>query len=550
MTRHSLGRVLGPALVSAAILVGAAGGISAAAPAQLPGHDAGALPSGERWAEVSERIVSGLGQRNIPSVSIAVSRHGRVVWERSFGWADRENHVKATPDTVYSLASITKSMIATGLMVLVREGKIDLDAPVERYIGPGLLTVYEGKAEDVTVRRLLHHTAGLPQHFNYFYTDEPGRPHPLEETIRRFGIIIHPPGKAFDYANLGFAILGDVIARVSGRPLSEFMGDEVYEPLGMTRAAFDPDLSGLANLAVKYDTSGKPAPLARCDTPGAGSAYASVRDLLRFGMFHLRDHLKGQKPILTEAAVERMQTEKDGAAHLGGSKESYGLGWFFAETAGGVRTVWHEGGWTGASAMLKLVPSEDAAVAVAMNMFDTEFVNKIADEAIRVVLPGFRDPAQPAAAPAAAQASPPAAPSFKIPAGTWSGEIRAFGGAIPLVLEKSEGGELVARLGGPSAPARPVRSLPAIVLRRPGQFKGSFAGPLGDADAARYPHSITLSLELEGDELVGVATAMTLSGLGITPDEDQRMRFMLPYRVSLKRTVSPPRSRDGSSSGN
>jgi CubicO group peptidase (beta-lactamase class C family) len=444
-------------------------------------------------------------------------------------------------------------MIATGLMVLVREGKIDLDAPVERYIGPGLLAVYEGKAEDVTVRRLLHHTAGLPQHFNYFYTDEPGRPHPLEETIRRFGIIIHPPGKAFDYANLGYAILGDVIARVSGRPLSEFMREAVYEPLGMTRAAFDPDLSDLANLAVKYDTSGKPAPLARCDTPGAGSAYASVRDLLRFGMFHLQDHLKGQKPILDDAAIELMHTEKDGAAHLGGAGESYGLGWLFAQTAGGVRTVWHEGGWTGASAMLKLVPSEDVAVAVAMNMFDTTFVNEVADEALRVVLPDFGMPGPEAGKPEprlGETAAPPPS-SFEIPAGAWSGEIRTFDVAIRLVLERSENGELVARLGGGSAPARQVRSLPAVVLRRPGPFKGSFAGPLGDGDAARHAHSITLSLELEGDELVGVATAMTLSGLDITPDEDQRMRFMLPYRVSLKRaSPSPPRSREGSISEN
>ena len=142
----------------------------------------------EQFAKVQEFISTGLQERNIPSVSIAVARKGHVVWEQSFGWADRENQLKASPDTVYSLASTTKPMIATGLMVLVQAGKVDLDDPVEKFIGPGLLTVYEGHAEEITVRQLLHHTAGFPVHFNYYYVDEPSRPLPLLDTIQRFGI--------------------------------------------------------------------------------------------------------------------------------------------------------------------------------------------------------------------------------------------------------------------------------------------------------------------------------------------------------------------------
>jgi CubicO group peptidase (beta-lactamase class C family) len=488
------------------------------------------------WAKVIARVNSGLEQRNVPSVSIAVARGGRIVWERSFGWADREKQIQATPDTVYSLASVTKPMIATGLMVLVGEGKVDLDAPVERYIGPGRLTVYEGRAEDVTVRRLLHHTAGLPQHFNYFYPDEvPGRPRPLEETIRRFGIIIDPPGKEFRYANLGYALIGDVIARVSGRPLPEFMRERVFGPLGMTAAAFDPEPGDLKGLAVRYDKRGAAVPFFRCDTPGAGHGFASARDLIRLGMFHLKDHLADQTPILDDRAIDLMQTEKDGAAHLGASGESYGLGWFMDDTTRGARTVWHEGGWTGASAMLKLVPSENIAVAVLINVFDSEFVNGLADETIGALLAGYGDAQSKAASPAPATVSASAPSPFEIPAGTYSGEIRTFEGPIPLTLEKESGGALYVRLGDPGSPARPVRDLPPLVLRRSGQYMGSFAGPLGDSDSARYPHSVTLALRMAGDGLVGTASAMTLTGLDIVPNGDQRQRFMLPYRVSLKR---------------
>jgi len=483
-----------------------------------------------RFSAIGDLIASGLDQRNIPSVSIAVAHKGHVIWQQTFGWADREKHIQASPDTVYSLASTTKPLTATGLLVLVRKGMVDLDAPVERYIGSGQLTIYEGSAKDVTVRRLLHHTAGLPQHFNYFYSDEPDRPRSLDETIQRFAIIVRPPGEVFQYANLGMAIIGQVIARVSGKSLAEFMREDVYQPLGMTSAVFDPDLSHPGNIAVEYDNRAAAVPFHSCDTPGAGNGYASIRDLIRFGMFHLKDHVKGQRRILDDDEIDRMQTEKDGARHKAGGNEAYGLGWFVGETANGLRTVWHEGGWTGASAMLKLVPSEDIGIAVLMNVYDTEFINRVTEETIRVMLPGYGALGEEAADRAAASVPP----SFNLPAGTYSGEIRTFERAIPLILEKADGGEMQAHIGDPASSPRRVRDVPATVPREPGQLLVFFPGPLGDKDSGRYPHNIVLDLRWVRDELTGIASAMTLGGLqGI---DDQRMHFWLPYRVSLKRT--------------
>ena len=513
------------------------GRVPAGLQAQQPGPAPGAASSDKRFAKVSELISSGLEQRNIPSVSIAVARKGRVIWEQSFGWADREKHIKASPETVYSLASTTKPMIATGLMVLVRAGRVNLDAPAERYIGPGQLTVYEGRAKDVTVKRLLHHTAGLPQHFNYFYADEPDRPLALDETIRRFAIIVRPPGEEFRYANLGYALIGHIIARVSGKSLAEFMRKEVFQPLGLTVAVFDPDPNSKGNLAVKYDKQAGIVPFIRSDTPGAGHGYASVRDLIRFGMFHLKDHLRDQRPILDDDTIDRMQTEKDGAVYPGGGKESYGLGWFFMETTNGVRTVWHEGGWTGASAMLKLLPSQDIAVAVLMNVYDAEFINRVTEETIRAMLLDCGNLEGQAADRVAATAPP----SFELPAGTYSGEIRMFERAVPLILDMTDGGELHVHLGGPASPPKPVHSLPAVVPRAPGQFLGWFPGPIGEQDAGRRRHQIVLDLRLVGDELNGTASAFTPDGggFGWLADDDQRMHFSLPYRVSLKRTSSP-----------
>lgn len=533
MKRAFCGIVILPVLVSLIAFMMVIGPVPAGPQAQHPGSVQGGASSNKRLAELGELILSGLEQRNIPSVSIAAARKGRVIWEQSFGWADRENHIKASPDTVYSLASTTKPMIATGLMVLVREGRIDLDAPVDRYVRPDPLKVYEGRAKDVTIRRLLHHTAGLPQHFNYFYTDESEGPPPLEDTIRRFGIIVRPPGEEFQYANLGYALIGHVIARVSGRSLAEFMKEKVFQPLGLTAAVFDPDPSRQRDLAVQYDNQGGIVPFHRSDTPGSGHGYASVRDLIRFGMFHLKDHLKDQSLILDDGTIDRMHEEKDGAAHKGGRNESYGLGWFFADTAQGIRTVWHEGGWTGASAMLKFLPSDDIAVAVLMNVYDTEFVNRVTEETLRALLPSYGTPESPPTDFVAPTAPPP----FDLPARTYSGEIRTFERAIPLTLEKTDSEGLLAHLGEPPSPPRPVRDVPSYVPRVPGQLLVFFPGPLGDRDSRRCAHNIVLDLRWAGDELVGTASAMTLGGQGYKGIGDQRMHFWLTYRVSLKRTL-------------
>jgi len=481
----------------------------------------------EQFGKVIALISSGLEEKNIPSVSIAVAHKGQVIWEQSFGWSDREKQIKATADTIYSLASVTKPMIATGLMVLVQQGKVDLDAPIERYIDPGQLTVYEGQAKGVTLRRLLHHTAGLPQHFNYFYIDEPNQPPPLSQTIRRFGIIVQPPGETFCYANLGYALIGDIIARVSGRPLDEFMREEVFQPLGMTKTLFDPDPADLLeDIAITYGNKGDSIPLKRSDTPGASHAYASTRDLIRFGMFHLKDHLDDQKVILSDSIIDQMQSEKDGTVHPGAGTESYGLGWFFHETTQGVPMVWHEGGWTGASAMLKFMPSEDIAVAVLMNTFDPGLIKQIADEAIYAL-------ALPQKAKVLAKGA--AAPQFKLPTGKYSGEIRIYNKSVSLMLDQTNDGELHAFLGNPTSQPQSVFVLPAFVPRAPDQFLGSFSGPIGDPSAARLPHQIFLDLRFSNNELKGTASAMTLGGLPFGPPEDQRMHFHIPYRVSLKR---------------
>ena len=139
----------------------------------------------DRFDPVRERIRQQLEEKSIPSLTVAVAKDGKIVWEEGFGWADRERRIPADANTPYSLASISKPMTATGLMTLVRDGKLDLDRPVNDYLGAVKLTARIGDAREATVRRVANHTAGLPMHFQFFYAVEaPQRP-PMDESLRR-----------------------------------------------------------------------------------------------------------------------------------------------------------------------------------------------------------------------------------------------------------------------------------------------------------------------------------------------------------------------------
>ena len=484
----------------------------------------------ERFAHVSQTIRMGLEERGVPSVSIAVARAGEVVWEQSFGWADREREIRASPNTMYSLASTTKPLTATAVMVLHRSGRLSLDSSVEEYTGPGFLQAHATSPNEITVRRVLHHAAGLPQHFNYFYADETAQPRSPEAALRHFGAIVWAPGQEFSYSNLGYGLLGFLVEQISDRPLKVFMREEVFDPLGMNRTAFDPGPT--ADLAVKYNTEGGVIPFFRSDMPGSAHAYASAHDLVRFGMFHLRDHLDTQAQIIDDIAIQEMQRAVEGIAYPGAVGTQYGLGWFVGSAGENRRVVWHEGGWTGASAMLKLIPSEDIAVAVLMNVFDSQFVNQVTDEAIQAVLSNYSNPET----LALEQIEAPAQPSFRIPAGRYSGDIYIGGRDSSLTLEKDRNGELRAYLG-PLSPAIPVRTLPDFVPRLPGHFLGAFPGVIADEDATRHPHDIMLELKETQDGLMGMVSAM---GQPPAVTGDQRMNFFLSYRVSLKRLREAP----------
>jgi CubicO group peptidase (beta-lactamase class C family) len=460
------------------------------------------------FESVAETIRQQLREHDIPSMAIAVAQGGSILWEEGFGWANREERIPATPHVMYSLASISKPVTATALMMLVERGLIDLDRPINDYLGDAELTARVGDAAEATVRRVANHTSGLPLHFQFFYEDEPYRRPPMDETIRRYGNLVWAPGERSQYSNLGYGLLDSVISRVSGKPYEDFLREDVFLPLGMTRAAVGvpPYLAGFA--AERYGSDGVPYPFYDFDHPGGSAVFCSAHDLVRFGMFHLGQTPPDARAILSAASLAEMQrptaSEEDGSG--------YGVGWGSKQRPDGPNTVSHSGGMGGVRTILLLVPSEGIAVAVLSNGGATGAYGGVGLTAIRALAVLAPEAGQTLERDyqeslSALTATSEPRPTAEIPPellGEWRGQVHTYVRDLPLVLRFRESGDVHARLD--TAPW----SLVNDVTVKDGRLTGLFLGTLDTPDARRTRHTLHLDLTLRGDVLNGAVIALSV----------------------------------------
>ena len=321
------------------------------------------VSNADPFADVRAYIEKQMADGHPASLTVAVSQDGETIWSESWGWADRERRIPAGVHTAYSLASISKPVTATGLMVLVERGKIDLELPVDDYLGRQKLTGFAGDAADASVRRVAGHMAGLPLHYQFFYEDEPFTRPSMEETIRRYGILVTKPGDVYQYSNLGYGILDYCIERQSGKPFADFMRSEVFLPLGMTHTSIGIDAGLDPYAAVRYSQDGTRIPFYDFDHRGASAVFASAHDLLRFGNFHIG--------ILPDGAEQVLKKESRAAMRVVNEESKYGIGWRVTPHPAGVDVVSHRGGMGGVSTMLNLVPEKRLVVTALSNSRDS-----------------------------------------------------------------------------------------------------------------------------------------------------------------------------------
>jgi len=462
----------------------------------------------DQFSPVQQRITELVSEGKIPSAAVAAARDGRIIWEQGFGYADRENNIKATEHTRYALASITKPFTCTALMKLREQGLIRLDDPIELHLNDIALTAGAGDPRAVTIRRTASHTAGLPLHSNHFYIDEMEKPPPFQETVRRYGIIVKEPGKGFQYSNLGYGLLGRLISAVSEMPYEEFMEKEIFIPLDLNDTCAgmqDPDKY---DYAVKYTGKGDIVPPSVSDTPAGGMIYSSVHDVIRFAVMHCSPELIKKGAVLSPESVREMQVP---AAETGPMRpwqeegSGYGLGWNIGIIPGGLKIAFHSGGISGESAVTVLVPEKGIAAAVLTNT-ESPYTDDILFHIISLLLP---EETENISVTKAAAGTGSDYTAEKRLFGIWQGHVHTYEGAVHLEIDIREKGGIFVSLGeeGP-VPLEKISyqsDFPLFNSFGGGPFlRGVFEGSVGTDDVLRgNPGVLWLELKLRGDALSG-----------------------------------------------
>jgi CubicO group peptidase (beta-lactamase class C family) len=337
---------------------------------------AAASPFGEALA--------GTVGRKVPGLSGALVTEDGVVWSGAAGVSDLAASTPAQPDTVYLWFSMTKMVTATAVLQLAERGTLGLDKPVADYVPE----FPRGAGGPATIRHLLSHSSGLgnPIPVRWVRPAASLRPDPHEFTVgllARHGRLKGQSGETARYSNLGYIVLGEVLAAASGMPYIDYVRQNLLAPLGMTRTDFvyRPDLETTA--ATGYQLRLSPlTPLYRAmlpkgivgpnvgrfvsfnrfivDGPPYGGLIGTAEDAGRF----LALHVGGGGAVLSRESVEAMQE-----ITAGGRKLDIGLGWFRYRSASkaGPRFLEHTGGGGAFFNMMRIYPGEGLGMVVMGN---------------------------------------------------------------------------------------------------------------------------------------------------------------------------------------
>ncbi|HEY2892584.1 MAG TPA: serine hydrolase domain-containing protein [Pirellulales bacterium] len=321
--------------------------------------------SSERAEAIANKVNEFMAARRVPGLSLAVVVDGQLVHERGFGLADVENQVPATADTVYRLASISKMLTAVAAMQLVEQKKLDLDAPIQKYVPS-----FPEKQAPITAALLLKHQSGI-RHYQgeevrsiVFYSR-------VGDALKIFqdDPLLFAPGEKFSYTTYGFNLLGTAIEGASGTDYVSYVQEHVCRPAGMRSIQPDNPFKIIPHRAAGYrmKTPAKDAELLNdfavdvtnkipgggwCSTPG---------DLARFAIALM------DAKLVTRETLEKMWTVQK---TTDGKNTPCGLGCFLAKMDG-EQLVSHSGGQPKVSTFLLLMPDKRQAIAVMCNLRET-----------------------------------------------------------------------------------------------------------------------------------------------------------------------------------
>jgi serine beta-lactamase-like protein LACTB len=335
----------------------------------------------EKRAEIEKAVSSFMSANSVPGIGVAVVLEGEPVWSAGFGMSDLEDSAPTTSSTLFRLGSISKPITAVAVLQVWERGKLDLDAPVQKYC-----PAFPQKEWPITARELLAHLGGI-RHYNSdgkgdIPEDSARHFASMEESLQIFAAdpLVAKPGTKFNYSTYGYTLLGCVLEGATSQKYVDFVRENVFKPARMEHTQADDffsiiqhrtrwyhkDQAGVVRNAGVLDSSYK--------IPGGG-LISSADDMARFEAAILADKLL--KRTTRDVMWTALQPTEGKPSH-------YAMGWFVAEKFG-LRTAGHTGGQQGTDTAFLIAPDRRAGVVVLANM-DNVNTNLLADEILKIAL--------------------------------------------------------------------------------------------------------------------------------------------------------------------
>ncbi len=337
--------------------------------------------------------------RSLPGMAVGIVYDQELIYSNGFGCSDMENKKPASAETIFRIASITKTFTATALMQLRDEGRLQLDDPVEKYLKWFKIKHRFPEAPKITIRHLLTHTSGLPRESSFpYWTDHkfPTREQMIEALPEQETIFASET--KYKYSNLALSIAGEIVAEVSGIPYEKYIIENILKPLGMNSTKVSLKENEEKNLAVPYsqrlpDGSRKIQPFtdSKGITPAANMS-SNVNDLARYISLQFRTGKREGGQILKGSSLKEMHR-----VHWLNTSWNSGRGLGFGVWKQDNYTSVGHGGWVaGNRTQITFVPEENFGVIVLTNSDDGEpgfFARKI----LKMILPAVKKVISPAA---------------------------------------------------------------------------------------------------------------------------------------------------------
>lgn len=322
--------------------------------------------TGPKLEEFDDLVKMIMDRHGIPGGALAIAKNGRLVYAKGFGWADLAAHLKVDPQTMFSLASLSKPITALAILLLIEQGKLALDDLPFDIVGipPPRGARVDPRLRKITVRQMLNHTGGWdrnvqgdPINWSPQISRALGVPQPVTEeqfiSFMRAMPLDFTPGTKMQYSNVGYIVLGQVVEKVSGQSYEQFIEENIFKPAGMRHAFLNLGQTQYRKGEAHSYMPGSGAPMPPMNLPmvkAAGGWRVSAVDMVRF--LTALDGSRG-KPLLKETTFEQMLALPPPPLKPKSNGVYNGLGWPSVKVSGKNFTYAHEGQFPGARTFMK-----------------------------------------------------------------------------------------------------------------------------------------------------------------------------------------------------